>query len=79
MNDDLVASVRLISKFIMSNFYCEEEAPLRRVRVYTYGKETMLTQPPKLPKLNFSRGNSPLTAVTKLVLGELERPLYVLK
>lgn len=70
---------RLISKIIMSNFYCEEEVPLRRVRVYTYGKETMLTEPPKLPKINFSRGTSPLAVVTKLVLGELERPVYVKK
>lgn len=63
----------------MSNFYTEQEVPLRRVRAYTLLKETMLTEPPRLPKLQVGQLASPLSVVTKLVLGELERPVYVRK
>lgn len=69
----------LVYNFIMSNFYTEEDVPLRRVRVVTHSRDLMITAPPKRQKLNPPRGVSPLWAVTKLILGELERPMNLRK
>jgi hypothetical protein len=59
----------------MSNFYTEEDQPLRKVRPLTLSHHLLLTQPPlKLSTLSEPR-QSPLQIVTKLVLSEFERPL----
>jgi hypothetical protein len=58
----------------MSNFYTEENKPLKRVRALTLQRDFITA--PFVPDIVYSRP-SPLSVVTKLVLGELEKPIMV--
>jgi hypothetical protein len=56
--------------FIMSNFYTEEDQPLRKVRAVTFSQDILLTQQTQrspVPALGLRE--SPLWTVTKLLLG----------
>lgn len=56
----------------MSNFYTEQDLPLLKIRTITHTRDILITSP-LLPE-KFKLRASPLTVVTKLVLGELEKP-----
>ena len=58
----------VVINLLMSNFYTEEDLPLRKVRVFTLSRDIMITSPRIVQKSTPQR--SPLWAVTKLVLGE---------
>lgn len=53
----------------MSNFYTEHDVPLVKVRTVTHSRDVMITSPLLPDKLKMRA--SPLSIVTKLVLGEL--------
>jgi hypothetical protein len=59
----------------MSNFYIDCETPLKKIRTQTHPRELLLTQP-HLPDYPAVRP-SPLSVITKLVLGELQKPSLV--
>jgi len=56
----------------MSNFYTEQDVPLVKVRNVAHSRDIMITSPLLPEKLKIRA--SPLSIVTKLVLGELEKP-----
>lgn len=53
----------------MSNFYTEQDMPLVKVSTVTHSRDIMITSPLLPDKLKMRA--SPLSIVTKLVLGDL--------
>ena len=65
----------VIILFGMSNFYTEQDLPLVKIRTITHTRDLLITSPVLHEK--FKMRASPLSVVTKLVLGELEKPRLI--